>query len=104
MGMFFTIIAFKLISLLGMGMFLLSLLLNKFSCWVWECFLLSLLSKKFPCWDENVFETGKCKLELENPIELSKYIWLCKDKGKNFEIRWKIIRNAPSYKIGSKFC
>ena len=41
--------------------------------------------------------------KLENATELSKYIWLCKDKGKNFEIKWKIIRNAP-YKTGFKFC
>ena len=60
--------------------------------------------------EPNIFGEFSCRCfvgefsSVENATELSKYIWLCKDKGQNFEIKWKIIRIASSHKTGSKFC
>ena len=42
--------------------------------------------------------------KLENATELSKYIWLCKDKGLDPSIEWNIIRNTVTYGKGTKVC
>ena len=44
------------------------------------------------------------KKELRNATELSKFIWECIENGTEYKIEWKIIRSAPSYKPGSKYC
>ena len=36
--------------------------------------------------------------------ELSKYAWDLKKKGKDYEIKWEVLRRAPAYSSTSKRC
>ena len=36
--------------------------------------------------------------------ELSKYVWDLKKKGKNYEVKWEVLRRAPAYSSTSKRC
>ena len=44
------------------------------------------------------------KPQMKNATELSKYIWKIKEEGRNYEIKWEIIRRAKAYKPGGKYC
>lgn len=37
-------------------------------------------------------------------IELSKYVWKLKESGKDYDIKWSIVKRAPSYTAGGKKC
>ena len=37
-----------------------------------------------------------------NVIELSKYIWRCKNAGLNPTVSWEIVRHAPAYNSGNR--
>ena len=43
-------------------------------------------------------------ISAKNQTEMSKLIWKFKGKNLNFEIQWNLVRFAPSYKPGNKFC
>ena len=44
------------------------------------------------------------KEHLKNATELSKYIWTLKEKGTDFEMKWKIMGKAKPYSNVSKRC
>ena len=39
-----------------------------------------------------------------NSTTLSKYVWERKEKGKNVEIEWKILKKCRKYRCGSRKC
>ena len=41
-------------------------------------------------------------LRYENETELSKYVWKLKRAGKNYDIKWSILKRASSYSPGGK--
>ena len=49
------------------------------------------------------------KKSIANPLyatntELSKYVWSLKEKNKEYNIKWDIVKQVPSYKSGGKQC
>ena len=49
------------------------------------------------------------KKSIANPLyatntELSKYVWSLKEKNKEYNIKWDIVKQVPSYKPGGKQC
>ena len=49
------------------------------------------------------------KKSIVNPLyasntELSKYVWSLKEKNKEYNIKWDIVKQVPSYKSGGKQC
>ena len=36
--------------------------------------------------------------------ELSKYAWELKDQGKNFNIKWSVVKSVPAYSAGGGSC
>ena len=52
---------------------------------------------------------GNHKKSIANPLyasntELSKYVWSLKEKNKEYNIKWDIVKQVPSYKSGGKQC
>ena len=41
---------------------------------------------------------------MQNATELSKYVWGLKEEGKEYDIKWEILRKSYSYKPGAKYC
>ena len=49
------------------------------------------------------------KKSIANPLyatntALSKYVWSLKEKNKEYNIKWDIVKQVPSYKSGGKQC
>ena len=42
--------------------------------------------------------------QYKNKSKLSSFIWETKNKKRNFEIKWSVIRRSTLYKAGSKKC
>ena len=40
----------------------------------------------------------------EYDTELSKYVWKLKNAGKDYGMKWSILKRAPSYSAGGKHC
>jgi hypothetical protein len=40
----------------------------------------------------------------EYDTKLSKYVWKLKNAGKDYGIKWSILKRAPSYLAGGKYC
>lgn len=60
---------------------------------------------------ENTFKkrygNHKCSFNIRDKrssTELSKYVWELKDKGKDFNITWKVVADAKAYTSGSRRC
>ena len=41
---------------------------------------------------------------LEKSTELSKQVWVHKNKGHNYQIQWNVIKEAASYRCGARIC
>ena len=52
----------------------------------------------------NSHQTSMRHSTYRNATELSKFIWIQKDSGKNYDLEWNVETRAYAFRSGSKYC